>query len=47
MLTDFTGADRVYIACGYADLRRGMDGLAAMVQQQFNLDPFTNTLFLF
>ncbi len=47
MLSDFTGADRVYIACGYTDLRRGIDGLAAMVQQQFNLDPFTSTLFLF
>ena len=47
MLTDFAGADRVYIACGYTDLRRGIDGLAALVQQQFNLDPFTNTLFLF
>lgn len=47
MLTDFTGADRVYIACGYTDLRRGIDGLALLVQQQFNLDPFTNTLFLF
>ena len=44
MLSDFTGADRVYIACGYTDLRRGIDGLAAMVQQQFDLDPFTNTL---
>ena len=47
MLSDFNGADRVYIACGYTDLRRGIDGLAAMVQQQFHLDPFTNTLFLF
>ena len=47
MLSDFTGADRVYIACGYTDLRRGIDGLAAIVHQQFNLDPFTNTLFLF
>ena len=47
MLSDFTGADKVYIACGYTDLRRGIDGLAAMVQQQFHLDPFTNTLFLF
>lgn len=44
MLTDSTGADRVYIACGYTDLRRGIDGLAAMVQQEFSLDPFTNTL---
>ena len=47
MLTDFTGADRVYIACGYTDLRCGIDGLAAIVQQQFCLDPFSNTLFLF
>ena len=47
MLSDFTGADKVYIACGYTDLLRGIDGLAAMVRQQFDLDPFTNTLFLF
>ena len=47
MLNDFTGADRVYIACGYTDLRKGIDGLASMVQQQFHLDPFTNTHFLF
>ena len=47
MLTDFTGADRVFIACGYTDLRRGIDGLASLVQQQFDMDPFTNTLFLF
>ena len=47
MLNDFTGADKVYIACGYTDLRRGIDGLATLVAQQFDLDPFTNTLFLF
>ena len=35
MLNDFTGADKVYIACGYTDLRKGIDGLATMVQQQF------------
>ena len=47
MLNDFTGADQVCIACGYTDLRKGIDGLARLVQQQFALDPFTNTLFLF
>ena len=38
MLSDFTGAEKVYIACGYTDLRKGIDGLAATVQQQFQLD---------
>ena len=47
MLSDFTGADRVYLAVGYTDLRKGIDGLASLVQRQFELDPFTNTLFLF
>ena len=47
MLSDFSGADHVYIACGYTDLRRGIDGLAELVRQQFRLDPFSNTLFLF
>ena len=47
MLSDFTRAEKVYIACGYTDIRKGIDGLAAMVQQEFELDPFTNTLFLF
>ena len=47
MLNDFTGAEKVYVACGYTDLRCGIDGLAGIVQQQFRLDPFTNTLFLF
>ena len=47
MLSDFKGADKVYIACGFTDLRRGIDGLAGIVKQQFSLDPFSNTLFLF
>lgn len=47
MLNDFTGADHVYIACGYTDLRHGIDGLATIIQEQFELNPFTNSLFLF
>ena len=37
MLNDFTGADQVYIACGYTDLRKGIDGLARLVHQQSQL----------
>ena len=47
MLNDFTSADRACIACGYTDLRKGIDDLTRLVQQQFELDPFTNMLFLF
>lgn len=47
MLGDITKADRVYIACGYTDMRRSIDGLAAIVQEKFNLSPFENSLFLF
>ena len=31
MLNDFNGADYIFIKCGYTDLRRGIDGLAALV----------------
>lgn len=47
MLKEFTGTDKVYITCGYTDIRKGIDGLATLVHSQFKLDPFTNTLFLF
>ena len=47
MLNDFKCRCPVYLACGYTDLRRGIDGLAGLVQTQFRLDPFQNALFLF
>jgi transposase len=40
-------AGQVYIACGYTDMRRSIDGLAAMVQREFKLDPYERNLFLF
>ena len=38
---------RIYIACGKTDMRKSIDGLATIVSQNFNLDPFENSLFLF
>lgn len=38
---------KIYIATGYTDLRKGIDGLAGIVQEQFCLDAFNDTLFLF
>jgi transposase len=39
--------DRVYLACGATDMRRSIDGLAAIVQECFRLDPFSTGLFVF
>lgn len=47
MLGDITVAENIYIACGYTDMRKSIDGLAAVVQEQFHLDPFSRSLFLF
>ena len=47
ILNDFNCSCPVYIACGYTDLRRGIDGLATLVKSQFQMDPFQRALFLF
>ena len=36
-----------YIACGYTDLRRGIDGLAQIVTLQYGYEIDENSLFLF
>src|SRR5512143_2312087 len=47
MFGDISKAEQIYIACGYTDMRKSIDGLAAIVQQNFELNPFQNSLFLF
>jgi len=41
------GVEHVYLACGATDLRKSVDGLAAIVQYHFALDPFAPALFVF
>src|SRR5574344_554405 len=38
---------QVYLVCGYTDMRRGIDGLAAILQQNYGLEPCSGSLFLF
>ncbi|WP_076349303.1 IS66 family insertion sequence element accessory protein TnpB [Alicyclobacillus vulcanalis] len=47
MLTEWATEGRVYLACGATDMRKSIDGLAALVQEQFQLDPFSPCLFVF
>ncbi|SJZ45821.1 IS66 family insertion sequence element accessory protein TnpB [Garciella nitratireducens] len=39
--------DQVYLATGATDLRKSIDGLAILVTESFNLDPFSRNLFVF
>lgn len=38
---------QIFMACGKTDMRKSIDGLVAIVTNNFKLDPFENTLFLF
>lgn len=47
MFIDLTKLHGIYLVCGRTDLRRGIDGLAAVVTQQYELDPYSKSLFMF
>lgn len=38
---------RVYLACGYTDMRKGMATLAMLVQQTLGHDPFSGAVYAF
>lgn len=46
MLT-LQGVTQVYLAAGSTDLRKSIDALAALVQEGFQLNPFSPSLFVF
>ncbi|MED1568662.1 MULTISPECIES: IS66 family insertion sequence element accessory protein TnpB [Bacillus cereus group] len=39
--------EKVYLAQGATDLRKSIDGLAAVVKEEFELDPFSSCLSVF
>jgi transposase len=41
------GVEQVYLARGSTDLRKSIDGLAVLVKEEFELDPFSPSLFVF
>jgi transposase len=47
VIGDVSKAGHIYLACGYCDMRKSIDGLAQIVKQNFKLEPFSNSLFLF
>ena len=47
MLIDVRKLNGIYLVCGKTDLRRGIDGLARVVTEQYELDPYSKSLFMF
>ena len=47
MLGDISGLEKVYIVCGYTDMRKSIDGLCAVIEDQLKMDPSSSALFLF
>ena len=47
MISDLASGCDVYLFTGYTDMRKGIDGLATVVQGKLSLDPFSWSLYLF
>ena len=47
MLGDITAADELYIVTGYTYMRKSIDGLCAIVEDQLHMDPRRSALYLF
>jgi transposase len=43
----FPAGARVWLACGATDMRRGMPGLALLVQEKLGRDPHAGDLYVF
>ncbi len=47
MKHDFMRVKNIYIICGKTDMHKGIDGLATLIQDSFELDPYGDSIVLF
>ena len=38
---------KIYLSCGYTDMRKSINGLVSIVEQSFKLDPFEKAAYAF
>lgn len=47
MLGDISGIAKIYLVTGKTDMRRSIDGLMAIIRDTYQMDPYTNAMYLF
>lgn len=47
MLADISGVREFYIVTGYTDMRKSLDGLCAIIENQFSMSVSSSALYLF
>ena len=46
MLGDISGLEKIYIVCGYTDMRKSIEGLCAIIEDQLKMETSSSALFL-
>ena len=41
MLGDVSGLEKIYIVCGYTDMRKSIDGLCTVIEDPLKMDNFS------
>ena len=47
MIGDLSRVQKIYLVCGRTDMRKSFEGLMAIIRDNFQMDPFSNAVFLF
>ena len=47
MIGDLSRVQKIYLVTGRTDMRKSFDGLMAVIRDNFQMDPFSNAVFLF
>ena len=47
MLVNWHDPDYIYLVCGKIDMRKGIDGLVMVIAENYGLELYSNSLFIF
>ena len=47
LIGDLSRVQKIYLVTGRTDMRKSFDGLMAVIRDNFQMDPFSNAVFLF